>query len=67
MSTLGLVDRNRHGKDTNSPASQDTTDENHGQIYSATLEYGTYQIDYGSNQDRLPSAKTVHRQSAPNV
>jgi hypothetical protein len=67
MSTLGLVDRDRHGEHTNSPASHDSANEDHSQIRSAALQYGTYQVDNGSNQDCFSAAETVHCEPTPNL
>lgn len=65
MRAFGLVNRDRHGENTDSPAGHDATNEDHGKMLRCSLEYSSNQINDGAEQYRLPTAKTVHRETSP--
>jgi hypothetical protein len=65
MRAFGLVDWDRHGQDTDSPASQDTASEDHTKMLGGGLEHSTDQVDDGAEHDCLSASKTVHSKTSP--
>jgi len=65
MRAFRLVNWDRHGQDTNSPAGHNAASKDHAKMLSRGLEYSTDQIDDGAEQDRLSTTKTVHGKTSP--
>lgn len=63
MRTLGLVNRHRHTKDTNSPARNNSPDQDHRQILRSALQNGPDHGNEPADLDRASTAETVDCQT----
>lgn len=63
-STLGLINRDRHAHETDSPARKNSSNKHHGKVVRGSLEDATNGSDNSTDLNSLVASKSVHGESS---